>query len=131
MENDLYLKYDSLCYAVYLNVQTKTKGAEDIVLKNFHYNNKEHKFVLAVIMACRSILGDRKVVVDDNLWARMRMAHRYHSAMYVVKNDVDDQPYVDVEDMLEFMRGSAYELCGPEFTFGDIYDAYYSGKETR
>ena len=131
MENDLQVKYDSLCYATYLNVQHKTKDAEDIVLKNFHYNNKEHKFVLAVIMACRSILGDRKVVVDDNLWARMKMAQKYHSAIYVVKNNVDNQPYVDVEDMLEFMRGSACELCGPEFTFGDIYDAYYSGKENR
>ena len=46
MENDLQVKYDSLCYATYLNVQEKTKGAEDIVLKNFHYDNKEHKFVL-------------------------------------------------------------------------------------
>ena len=129
MENDLQVKYDSLCYATYINVQDKTKGAEDIVLKNFHYDNKEHKFVLAVIMACRSILGDRKVIVDDNLWARMKMAHKYHSAVYVVKNNVGDQPYVDVEDMLEFMRGAACELCGSDFTFGDIYDAYYSGKE--
>ena len=34
-------------------------------------------------------------------------------------------------DMLEFMRGYACELVGPEFRFGDIYDAYYAKKEGK
>ena len=29
------------------------------------------------------------------------------------------------------MRGPASEVCGNEFTFGDIYDAYYNRKDKR
>lgn len=125
MENDIRIKYDSLCYATMLNVRTKTSGADRIVLRNFNYKNKEHKFVLAVVMACWNILGGREVAVDSPAFTRAAINRRYKRTCKVKAAKDTEDVFVDVEDMLEFMRGSACNLCGEDFTFGQIYDAYY------
>lgn len=131
MENDIRVKYDSLCYATMINIKTKTRGAERIVFRNFHYNNKEHQFVMSVAMACWNILGEKDVAVDDGIFARRALSKRYKHTCKIGKAKEEETIFVDVEEMLEFMRGPACDLCGDQFTFGDIYDAYYSGKDNR
>ena len=128
MDNDILVKYDHLCYLTFINLQTKCLGADRIVLRNFHHDNKEHLFVLAIANACNSILGDRDIAVDEGIFYRTRLSRKIgRKKVYQAKDS--EQIYLDVEDMLEMMRGPACELCGEDFTFGDIYDAYYSGKE--
>ena len=61
MENDLQVKYDSLCYSTFLNVRHLTNGVNYIYLKNFECDNKEHQFVAAVVNACYSILGEKEL----------------------------------------------------------------------
>lgn len=131
MEQDIRLKYDSLCYATMLNIRTKTSGADRVVLRNFDYGNKEHQFVLAVAMACWSILGSRELAIDDNMFARRRLNKKYSKTCKIKAAKDDEQIYVDVDELLEFMRGHACNLCGENFTFGDIYDMYYSGKDEQ
>ena len=128
---DLRLEYDSLCYATMINIKTLTSGADRIVFRNFDYQNKEHLFVMAVTMACWNILGEREVAIDGNIFARIALNKRYHSTCPIEKAKKEEQKFVDVPEMLEFMRGHACQTCGDMFTFGDIYDAYYSGKEER
>lgn len=125
MDSELQMRYDSLCYATMLNVRTKTSGAERIVLRNFDYKNKEHKFVLAVVMACWNILGGREVAVDAPAFTRASINRRYKKTCKVKAAKDTEDVFVDVVDMLEFMRGSACALCGEDFTFGQIYDTYY------
>lgn len=131
MRDELQLRYDSLCYATMINIKTKTSGAKRIVFRNFRSENKEHLFVMAVTMACWNILGEREIAIDDSLIARAKLSNKYKNVCSIKKARNNEQIFIDVEEMLEFMRGTACELCGPEFTFGDIYDAYYSGKEER
>jgi hypothetical protein len=130
MRDELQLKYDSLCYATMINIKTKTSGAKRIVFRNFHSENKEHLFVMAVTMACWNILGEREVAIDCGVIARAKLSKKYKSICSMKKALNDEQVYVDVPEMLEFMRKTACDLCGEEFTFGDIYDAYYA-EETR
>ena len=126
--NDIRVNYDSLCYATFINVKQKTKGANRIVLRNFDYSNAEHKFVIALIMACHNVLDCRDIVVDDHFFARLAMRSKYGKAIKLSAPKKTEQVYVDVEDMLEFMRGTACELCGPNFTFGSIYNFYYNAE---
>lgn len=128
---DLRLEYDALCYATMVNVSTLTSGANRIVLKNVDWNNLEHKFVIHVINACYNILGSRDVAIDVGPLTRGTIARECRSFGRVRKVQKDEQIFVDVPEMLEFMRGHACKICGDTFTFGDIYDAYYSGKEKR
>jgi hypothetical protein len=84
---------------------------------------------MAVTMACWNILGERRVAIDGNIFARIVLNKRYRSICTIEKAKKEEQKFVDVPEILEFMRGAACELCGTGFTFGDIYNAYYSGKE--
>jgi hypothetical protein len=129
MENDLLVKYDSICYTTFLNIQYLTKDAKQIVLKNFDWNNKEHKFVVHIINACYDILGAKEVAVDVGPFTRGTIGRHCRVFGKVKKVQKNIEHFVDVPELLEFMRGYACELCGTEFTFGDIYDEYYSGKE--
>jgi hypothetical protein len=128
MENK-QLNYDHLCYATFINIHTLTKGAEEIVLKNFDYGNKEHQFVVAVIAACWSVLGERRVVIEANMFARRMLSKKYKVFGKVKAPNGKEEVFVDVPELLEYMRKSAKDLCGEDFTFGDVYDAYYSGKD--
>jgi hypothetical protein len=128
MDNELQVKYDHLCYITFVNIQTKTLSADRIVLRNFHHDNKEHLFVLAIANACSSVLGDRDIAVDEGFFTRTRLSRKFGKRKVYQAKD-SEQVYLDVEDVLELMRGHACEMCGESFTFGDIYDAYYSGKD--
>ena len=131
MEHDLQTKYDSLCYATFMNIQHLTKGASRMVFRNVDWNNPEHKFVIHIANACYSILGDRQVAIDLGPLTRGAIRRACPSFGRIGKPREDEQIFVNVPEMLDFMRESAVAICGNDFTFGDIYDAYYSGKETR
>ena len=125
---DLRLQYDALCYATMVNIKTLTSGAKRIVFRNFDYQNKEHLFVMAVTMACWNILGEREVAIDGSVFARHALSKKYKKICKIGKAE-KEEIFVDVSELLEFMRGYACQICGENFTFGDIYDEYYSGKE--
>jgi hypothetical protein len=129
MENDLRVKYDSICYKTFLNVRYLTEGADCIVLKNFDYNDNEHQFVLAVVVACSSILGNRDLAIDINLFQRKLIAKKYPAIGKIKKVTGKENKVVDVPDLLDFMRPSATELCGEYFTFEDIYNEYYAERK--
>ena len=126
---DLRLEYDSLCYATMVNVMTNTRGADRIVFRNFDYNNKEHLFVMSVTMACWNLLGEREVAIDDGIFARRALSKKYKKLCKIGKAKDEEEIFIDVPELLEFMRGHACQICGDSFTFGDIYDEYYSGKD--
>jgi hypothetical protein len=131
MENDLQVKYDSLCYTTFLNIRHLTKDADRIALKGVDWKNLEHRFVVHIVNACYNILGARDVVMDAGPLTRSTIARACRSFGKVRKIREDDTVFVDVPELLEFMRGAACELCGTEFTFGNIYNEYYSGKEEK
>ena len=129
MENDLQVNYDALCYATFLNIKHLTDGADYIIFKNVDWNNKEHKFVIHIANACYSILGERDIAVDANTIARHSISRECRSFSKVRKMNNKAEKYVDIPELLEYMRGTACDVCGEDFTFGDIYDEYYSGKD--
>lgn len=128
MRSDMEVNYDALCYATMLNIKTKTSGAKRIVFRNFDWQDKEHKFVMAVTMACWNILGEREVAIDGSILNRAKVAWQYRKQSKVKKAKNDELIFVDVLELLEFMRPHAENICGEGFYFGDIYDAYYSEK---
>lgn len=129
MENDLQVKYDSLCYATFMNIKHLTEGAKRIVFKNFDAKNKEHLFALSVATACWSILGERDIAINANFFDCLKLARRYKKICKIHYANGNDEQFIDTVEMLNFMRPTGIDLCGEDFTFGDIYDEYYSGKE--
>lgn len=129
MENDLHVIYDSFCYATFANIRHLTKDSKRIVLKNFDWEDEDHKFIIAVINACYGLFEGKEVAIDANPLVRKAIAKQFESIGKVKKAQRSDTTFVDVEELLEFMYPTAIELCGLVFTFSDIYKEYYAGKE--
>lgn len=129
MDKELLEKYDSICYKTFLNVRYLTEGSDCIILKNFDYGNQEHQFVLAIVVACSGILGNRDIAIDTNVFYRKLISKKYPGIGKIKKVIGNEEKVVDVPELLNFMRPHGIELCGKDFTFGDIYEEYYSGKE--
>ena len=128
MTGELQMKYDALCYAIMRNVAIKSHGADRICFVNFNPRNDEHLCILAVTGACAGILGDREVTLDCDMWSRRKLARKYKRVITISKAEKNEEIVVDIVEMLEFMRGPAKEMCGEDFTFGDIYREYYVKK---
>lgn len=123
---DIRVQYDALAWATYVNIDIKTSGTDKIVFHNFDGNNKEHLYVMAVVMSCWNVLGEKAVYIDDNVFVRARLSRRYKNICKVGKATGEEENYIDINELLDFMRDTACQMCGPEFTFGDIYDKYYA-----
>lgn len=124
MEN-LEMKYDSICYHIFNGVKNLSNGAKRINFIGFDYKDEEHLFVLAVTMACSSLLGDKEVSIDGPMGARRRLAAKYKKITRIIKNVYAEEKQINTIEFLEGLRPYAKELCGEDFTFADIYRAYY------
>ena len=129
MENNLQTIYDTICYKTFLNVKHLTDGADSIVLKNFDYKDEEHQCVLAIIVACIGILGDKKLIIDTNFFNRKRLMKKYPAVGKITGITGKEEKVINLPDLLDFMRPSAIELSDDWFIFENIYKEYYTGKE--
>lgn len=123
---DIAVKYDSVCMMALINIYTLTKDHANIDLINFNWNDDEHKFIFAVIVATQSTLGDKPIYIDAPWYIRNYLNKKYKKAVGAIKKVPRKNEYgVNVQELLDFMRGGAKEIVGPNFNFGDIYHAYY------
>lgn len=129
MEENIQVKYDSICYITLMNIKSLTDKVDYIVLKNFDHKNKEHLFIMAVINACYGVLGNKKVLINKNIVIRKHLANKNKAVGKILHSSGKELVQVDVQDLLELMRGYSCGLCGEGFTFGEIFDAYYGGKD--
>jgi hypothetical protein len=128
MTNELQIKYDQLCYATLANVKHLTGEADRVSFKNFDAQNEEHLCVLCVTIACLGILNREEIAIDCGRRARKKLRKKYQASCDICKLDEEDENVIDICDMLNYMRGPAKELCGEDFTFGDIYKEFYCEK---
>lgn len=128
-EEDMHLKYDAICYNIFLGVATETKGAKRICFTDFDAKDKEHLAVLAVTAACNSLLGDRDVAIDCGFWSRLKLAKQYKKTLTIDAVKKSDSITLNTDGFLDNMRGWAEELCGEDFTFADIYREYYEERK--
>jgi hypothetical protein len=125
---DVEMNYDSICYHLLHGIKNLSEGADCINFANFDGKNEEHLFVLSLTSACIGILNNRNVAIDGPMGLRRRLAADYKKGLKIIKNKGDGKQ-IDTNELLEGLRGYACSLCGEDFRFGDIYRAYYCGKD--
>lgn len=127
MEENMQKNYDTICYITFINIKTLTDKIDYIALKNFDHKNKEHLFIMSVINACYGLFDDKKVLIDKNIAIRNSLARKNKAVGKILRTSGKEEVQVDVQDLLELMREYSCKLCGEDFTFGKIFDAYYGG----
>ena len=79
-------------------------------------------------MACWSVLGEKDVTIESNFFTRCRLSKKYKKICKIGNTNKTQETKIDVPELLECLRDYAVSLCGKDFNFGDIYDAYYNEK---
>lgn len=128
---DKLRKYDEICGAAFVNLFTLTKDSNPIVLCNFDPANEEHLFVLGVAKGLAGTLG-KKIGLDVNRFQLWKLNRGIDKECRMVRiKEQDAELPIDPEELLAFMRPKAMEACGEDFTFADIYNAYYNRKKGK
>lgn len=131
MAMDLHINYDSICYHMFNGIKNLSAGASRICYSGFDHKNEEHLFILALTVACSGVLGDRDIAIDGSAWARMRLHAKYRKAVNIYKLSKKDDIVINIEELIEGLRGYACSVCGEDFRFGDIYHAFYCEGENK
>lgn len=124
MDNN-HQNYDALCYDVLTGIVKTFDGYDRICLRCFNENNKEHLFLIALIIACRGIIK-KPIAIDCKRSVRKKLTQKYPNDLTIDKIKKDDGRTLDVEAFLNRFRSSAEDCFGSDFTFGEVYDAYYA-----
>ena len=126
-----YTQYDEICGAAFVNLYTLTKDFPKVVLYNFNPKNEEHLFVLGVLRGLATAF-EKEISVYANHYQLWKLNRHFKKGYKINKATKAELIYgVDPEELLYFMRPKAMEICGVDFWFGDIYEAFYTTKKIR
>lgn len=93
-----------------------------VLLSEVDYNNDEHKFAVQIAVLCAA-LRDKPLVINCSFRTYLRILIHYRRTSIKwsrKKRGITAQAFLDV------LRPGCVTLCGDEFTFGDIYRAFYA-----
>lgn len=128
---DKLRKYDEICGAAFVNLFTLSKDSDTIAFRGFNPKNKEHLFILGVARGLAGSFG-KKVALDVNKFQLWKLNRGIDKDCRLILIDEKEAIYsIDPEELLAFMRPKAVEACGEDFTFADIYNAYYNRKKGK
>lgn len=126
-EQEKLQHYDALINVTLTNIFTLSKRHRKIVLRNFNRKNKEHLFVFRVALMAREMF-DLPLYLEDCTIDWIILNWRIRKKEKFVWLTTEYEGYaVDVPALLDFERKDGISNLGQDFTFGDIYDAYYEG----
>lgn len=134
---ELFREYDGLVGLTLLNIWGLSKKDKVIRLYRFDRKNKEHLFVLRVALMARD-LYQFPIEVDCSWWDVFCLNWKNRKKFDKVKKykliwdnlnnkEPINEPGVNVVMLLDFMRQDGLKRCGNNFSFSDIYEAYYEG----
>lgn len=122
-------EYDGLVGLTMLNIYSLSKEKGIIRLQRFDRKRKDHLFVLRVALMARDIY-QFPIEVDaiDEWWGRFCLNRKLRKHFDKVSKAPDySADGVWVTKLLEFMKPDGVARLGENFSFADIYDAYYEG----
>lgn len=131
LDNNIYREYDGLVGLTMLNIYSKSKDDKVIRLINFDGKNKEHLFILRVALLARDIY-QMPLEIEGSWWnifclnwklrKGFQKVNRYKHTFGVYHFGV-----ICVPELLALMRPDGTARLGEDFSFADIYEAYYEG----
>ena len=127
LDNNTYREYDGLVGLTMLNIYSKSKEGKIIRLLDFDRKNKEHLFILRVALIARDLYGF-PIEIDGSWrnifcinWRLRKGFNKVRRAAWTAVNGVW------VPHLLDLMRPDGEARLGENFSFADIYEAYYEG----
>lgn len=128
LEDIVYREYDGLVGLTMLNIYSKSKDDKTIRLVGFDRKNKEHLFILRVALLVRDIY-QMPLEIEGSWWNIFCLNWKLRKGFQKVNRY--KSPYhfgvIFVPELLALMRPDGTARLGEDFSFADIYEAYYEG----
>lgn len=125
MEYD-YEKIDALCEITLTNIYTKTKNSQEICLNNFDPKNEEHLFFLHIASMARDLFS-KTLTINCGFFKRLWINFKIRKEKIKFEKSCSER-YIDVPEILDFMRPLLKELLDDNLTYSDIYNLYYTNE---
>lgn len=142
MEEDIkYNKYDAICKLAIdslLSIMTPEQLANAektvIVLKNYHFNDRNYEFVLAIAKILKDLYGiNLKIDLSWYSFIRFTFTHlkkHYHIKRAVHYEDnltvaMNSNVVLDMQDFIAYLTNYTKDYLDGE-SLVDIYNAYYN-----
>lgn len=123
--------YNKVCAMTFSQIYMLSKDSEVIAFKNVDLNNHEHLYVLHVAIGLGGAIN-KGVVVEGSKFFIARLNRKMGlKKEYKIKPFNKSNPPLGMipEKLNNELRKTAKELCGPLFTFGEIYREFYERKK--
>ena len=131
LDNNTYREYDGLVGLTMLNIYQMSKDDKVIRLVGFDRKNKEHLFILRVALLARDIY--QMPLEIEGRWLNIfclnwklrkgfRKVNRYKCPFGFYHFGV-----IFIPELLALMKPDGTARLGEDFSFADIYEAYYEG----
>ena len=120
-------EYDGLVGLTLLNLYNMSVELGVIRLFEFNPKSKEHIYILRLALMARAIYR-LPVEVELNRWELFKLNWKLRRGFDPIhKISRGEYCGIWVDKMLESMRPEGIQRLGEDFSFADIYEAYYEG----
>ena len=129
-------EYDRIVWTTIQNIISRSKTETGFYIKHFDIENNEHKFFIFSCLALQGIYDTKtntikRIYVRENWWTRHKINHLIGSKQYRVLKlrKIFLSRAMDIDEILNFERPYAEKITYPNFSFGDIYEEFFSREE--
>lgn len=120
-------EYDGLVGLTLLNLYSMSRELSVIRLFGFNPKNKEHIYILRIALMARDIYHF-PIEVELSGWKLFKLNWKLRKGFgRIHKIRRGEYCGIWVDKMLDFMRPDGIQRLGEDFSFADIYEAYYEG----
>ena len=128
---DLLRNYDIICAAAFSTMLEVSKNSNMVSISHFNPKDEEHLFVLGVAKGLGGATR-RPVCIDVNRFQLWKLNRGLNKNCRIQRMNGKEAIYsINPDLLLSGMRAKAEDLCGKDFSFGDIYNEYYNRKKGK
>lgn len=120
--------YDALVNITIQNIYSISKIHNKIIIMDFDWRDKEHLFILEAALMARDIFGF-PIYIDGtcNFFVVNWKIRKTHKPVKLLKR-YEESGVINTPEILQFQRKDGINNIHPDFTFAEIYEAYYEKK---
>lgn len=120
--------YDALVNITIQNIYSLSKAYNKIIIGDFDWKDKEHLFILEAALMARDIFGF-PIYIDGikNFCIVNWKIRKTHKPIKLLRKHEKDGMFSTI-GILQFQRKDGINNIHPDFTFAEIYEAYYEEK---
>lgn len=130
-EQEKIQHYDALINITIQNIYTISKSNNKIIVLGFDPCDEEHLFFIEVALMASDLFGMPVYIGGLKNFLKLNwQIRKTHKPVKLLTNKITGNP-IEVPKILEFERPDGINNIHPNFTFAEIYTAFYKKRGNK